>query len=1598
MITKNNLTKDNKNQKQVVLSNQKENINEKTEKENKLFKQIISKFINKYKEHLEILIRLFLFQNEVDKKIKNQNFDLNKQNKETVYLINNDWLEKFKSFFEYQDLEYFLKEKSNIDKINSDSDKVIFQQIINGLSMEYFNKIIQKQIEKHEEIDKTIENIYQENSIIKIGENICDMKFLCNFQFVNHKIIKSLMALHNEYIIDLYYIGNNKLLLRFPETMNNIFCDEIGIINENKIFIPQFILYYKSKIENSLLNKFLIENSDNIFKDNDDSYLKILDKNNFVIGYCFSIEYLKKKKEEESNGNQNMVKDENKIGSSLQNINNLNKESISTNSITNEQKINLYEQLAKINKKKFENFINKQNNNFKDIKDNDEENNKIIKPIIEIILLMNIFEKEIDFKFNESLNTNEYNIKECILLKKEWLDKFKEIYINEEIKKCLIKANLEDIKSNINLICSNINKNEYINLINAAELNITTNDMIHFDANNLSKLDKIDDIYYPKDFSIINKNIFEKLLNLYQIDKANELNKNKNNLIKYIINNGNFIFSYEYNLNRDNNDIFCYNILICGKEKNNNKIIPNIIRCFDDKVDKRDSKFNKYIKTQFSLKKDIFDKYEDGNIHFVSEDIEKIILLQKKMNKKNHHTAMFFNKANTIKLKIPSKKNKKHSLEKQKESNKKNKKEENMKDNYLKRKNEGEDDDLFESGKNEKEYKSEEEREGEGEEYEEGKEGQEEREQGEGEEQGEEEEGKGEQDEEEEGEEFEEEEEVIPEEGIKVKFGDEKNLKGYTNEIEEALTYFDKKEIKALIKYYFFINDLKENIIKSNSKDKQFIQYDCYLISYNWMKEFKQFYLYDELAEIIKKEGKKYEFDKSQKEKFIFENLPKKYIENIIKKRETYNNNIFENLEQIKFSLIKDTSKNTIYPAKFEIISPEIYNLIQQRNKVELDLMIKSYILNSKKIIIKLSGNKLFELLIGDYDFETNKFILEIMLNYSRKEMWNSHFDLLKIKSLNIFLKEKIKQSFIIEGQYKVGDLFIFNSDSYNEIKNENNEEFDKKEKMINPNQNKKIIQFLFDLHYFLNNLKYEINNNNTNNNQFKKCFLIKKELIDIYSNFYGFDCFIKSYETKINQMIYSNNLGRLPQLYKKLIEFYEKKQNNNKDINEINYQFNEKQYLFEVSPNQYINNNFLCFEECFISNTQFEANKNFADFQYTIIDHKIILIFNHNINIGILDENNNTFVPETIIKFEEKKDLNHMIQKMNKHGISLFESYFKTFYDNTNNFIFSLKNKNESNQNNNGPKINNFFNNKPINDNKRIPNELNINTSEIKKQMKLMQEKENQKKRILSLRFVLSLMIDIEKVKRKMIQSLKGNKGEKYYLLNNKFFTQYISIKNMKEIINHLIDNKIIESYMGNESEAQENSYIISEIIQNYTKMIDKICCNNEHLSKLLEKFSLKGEWSYIIKEKEKNKTLIYYYDFILLSQETEKLFLSEFPSNQQNHLDLYNVYLGENKIFLLHFEKNLIEVCHLDNKNTFQPSMFFELNSSSDLKETINLLTTYEFIDYTKYFLMFNDDYISPIFDQNNVRIGRAYRYNEELKDYSKFITQEKKNKNYD
>ena len=171
--------------------------------------------------------------------------------------------------------------------------------------------------------------------------------------------------------------------------------------------------------------------------------------------------------------------------------------------------------------------------------------------------------------------------------------------------------------------------------------------------------------------------------------------------------------------------------------------------------------------------------------------------------------------------------------------------------------------------------------------------------------------------------------------------------------INIKLNSFEEKQIKALIRYYFFNKDLRENINKSNSNNKQFNAYDCYLINHIWMQNFKIFYLYDELVEIIEKIlDEKNNQNNDEQIKMIFEKLPNEYILKINGKEKEYEQNIFELLEKTHFTFLK-SKKNSSYPGDFEIINPEIYNLIQERQKIKLDLIKKSFIINSNKINIK---------------------------------------------------------------------------------------------------------------------------------------------------------------------------------------------------------------------------------------------------------------------------------------------------------------------------------------------------------------------------------------------------------------------------------------------------------------------------------------------------------------------------------------------------------------------------------------------------------------------------------------------------------------------
>ena len=108
---------------------------------------------------------------------------------------------------------------------------------------------------------------------------------------------------------------------------------------------------------------------------------------------------------------------------------------------------------------------------------------------------------------------------------------------------------------------------------------------------------------------------------------------------------------------------------------------------------------------------------------------------------------------------------------------------------------------------------------------------------------------------------------------------------------------------------------------------------------------------------------------------------------------------------------------------------------------------------------------------------------------------------------------------------------------------------------------------------------------------------------------------------------------------------------------------------------------------------------------------------------------------------------------------------------------------------------------------------------------------------------------------------------------------------------------------------------------------------------------------------------------------------------------MDPFFVFFGHDKIFIIIRISSIkiIEIGCLNDKNLFQPIMFFNHKSSSELDLNIQLLLSTGFDDYQKYYLMFNEDYISPIFEQNNNRIGQAFRYEESINDYSKYIYRE-------
>ena len=269
---------------QTTVSNNKKNFGN-----NSSFEQI------KFKDDLEILIRIFFYNEYLREKENNSFKKLNSaENCETVYLINDLWMKEYKSYFNYQYIEdYLISEKEYLNAFIKDNyylSNELIKNIMTNLSKNYINKI-----NKKDSFDKSKTFKYEKNESNK------KIDYTYNNHIINNKIYVSLTYLGyklNDSVkkVDLYFIGNKKiLLLNRAEFKKEI--DEIGFINEKGVFIPEYLIENVEKdspISLNILNNFFMKDFFNFFLEEKRECSEIKNEKNITIGRCYKLNKEKK--------------------------------------------------------------------------------------------------------------------------------------------------------------------------------------------------------------------------------------------------------------------------------------------------------------------------------------------------------------------------------------------------------------------------------------------------------------------------------------------------------------------------------------------------------------------------------------------------------------------------------------------------------------------------------------------------------------------------------------------------------------------------------------------------------------------------------------------------------------------------------------------------------------------------------------------------------------------------------------------------------------------------------------------------------------------------------------------------------------------------------------------------------------------------------------------------------------------------------------------------------------------------------------------------------------------------------------------------------
>ena len=499
-----------------------------------------------------------MFKEDYTKKITNT---LSQSNEETNFCIRKKWLDKFKTHFDYNKFNSIIKE-GDIYKIikeyNYNNNYNKFLEDLMQLCPNYFTNKINELSNNKENIRKYFNN---EPISLELKENNKIYYYNDEIEIINKKtkdLIQELFDISNDGKYNKFLFGDRKIIMEF--NIKSQYSIIIGKYNDN-YFVQDILLIFGSEED----MKYYFEK---VHKDGYISIAKDLDlqKNllhySNIVGKAFYIKDL-------DNNNIKDINDE----EAITDIASFNKENITFSNIDNQNNINQQpnnNQIIKVNIKiKLPNFEEHQ-----------------IKALISYYLSNE--ELKLNIESSEETNKNKISNYECYIIDENWMNKYKELFLYDEISQQIEKVlkQSKDIKKDNNRVDNiyNLIINEFIKKMNEIyKIDNINNEQL------CAKLVK-DINSFPKEtfyetFEITNYENY-KSFKFIILDEVtyNLMNKSSEKILQdikikeYIINEGRIYIKLE------DNELNIYQILIASFINTSNYFIPELLFKYDNNI------------------------------------------------------------------------------------------------------------------------------------------------------------------------------------------------------------------------------------------------------------------------------------------------------------------------------------------------------------------------------------------------------------------------------------------------------------------------------------------------------------------------------------------------------------------------------------------------------------------------------------------------------------------------------------------------------------------------------------------------------------------------------------------------------------------------------------------------------------------------------------------------------------------------------------------------------------------------------------------------------------------------------------------------------